>query len=133
VVALKKSLKLGDSLRRAIDKGLTRSRSGVVVLSKAFLLARNWPQYELDALAEREMAGNDKVLLPVWHGVTSGRIDLLARTGWPGGFQFEVLRKSCRDNLGYPPTSALIVARISLLKWGVTPPVITDRILARCR
>jgi hypothetical protein len=64
-----KSLKLGDSLRRAIDKSLAKSRFGIVVLSKAFF-ARNWPQYELDGLAEREMAGNDKDLLPIWHGVT---------------------------------------------------------------
>src|SRR5580704_15560087 len=63
-----RSLKLGDSIRRAIDKGLSKSRFGVVVLSKAFF-ARNWPQYELDALAQREMAGNDKVVLPIWHGV----------------------------------------------------------------
>ena len=30
-----KSIKLGDSLRRAIDKGLSKSRFGIVVLSKA--------------------------------------------------------------------------------------------------
>jgi hypothetical protein len=64
-----KSLTLGDSIRRTIDTGLSKSRFGIVVLSKAFF-ARNWPQYELDALAEREMAGNDKIILPIWHGVT---------------------------------------------------------------
>jgi len=37
-----KSLKLGDSIRRTIDKGLSKSRFGVVVLSKAFF-DRNWP------------------------------------------------------------------------------------------
>ena len=64
-----RSLKLGDSIRRTIDKGLSKSRFAIVVLSKAFF-ARNWPQYELDGLAERELAGNDKVILPIWHGVT---------------------------------------------------------------
>jgi len=58
------SLKLGDSIRRAIDKGLSQSRFGVVVLSKAFF-KKKWPQYELDGLAEREMKGKDKVILPV--------------------------------------------------------------------
>ena len=48
------ALKLGDSIRRTIDKGLSKSRFGIVVLSKAFF-ARNWPQYELDALAERNV------------------------------------------------------------------------------
>jgi len=64
-----KALKLGDSIRRTIDKGLSKSRFGIVVLSKAFF-ARSWPQYELDGLAEREFAGNDKLILPIWHGVT---------------------------------------------------------------
>jgi hypothetical protein len=30
------ALKLGDSIRRTIDKGLSKSRFGIVVLSKAF-------------------------------------------------------------------------------------------------
>jgi hypothetical protein len=47
-------LRVGDSLRRSIDKGLANSRFGVVVLSSAFF-AKNWPQYELDGLVAREM------------------------------------------------------------------------------
>src|ERR1051325_3140270 len=39
-------LRVGDSLRRSIDKGLARSRFGIVVLSPSFF-AKNWPQYEL--------------------------------------------------------------------------------------
>lgn len=60
-------LQVGDSLRRSIDAGLARARFGIVVLSPAFL-ARGWPQYELDGLVAREMAGG-KVILPLWHGV----------------------------------------------------------------
>jgi hypothetical protein len=59
-------LSIGDSIRRSIDKGLRHSRFGIVVLSQSFF-AKNWPQYELDALVELEMAGNDKVILPIWH------------------------------------------------------------------
>jgi hypothetical protein len=61
------SLKVGDSLRQAIDKGLRESRYGVVVLSKAFF-AKKWPQAELDGLFEREPLDR-KVILPVWYGV----------------------------------------------------------------
>ena len=64
------SLTLGDSIRRSIDKGLRQSRFGIVVLSPAFF-AKNWPQYELDGLVEREMKGRDKVILPIWHDVGS--------------------------------------------------------------
>ena len=42
------SLKLGDSLRRSIDRGLAECSAGVVVLSPSFF-AKEWPQRELDA------------------------------------------------------------------------------------
>ena len=58
------SLQLGDSIRRSLDKGLSQSRFGAVVLSNLFF-QKHWPQYELDGLAERETKGNDKVILPI--------------------------------------------------------------------
>jgi len=61
-------LKVGDSLRESIDKGLAVSAYGIVVLSKAFF-AKNWPQYELNGLVAREIDG-EKVILPIWHNVT---------------------------------------------------------------
>jgi hypothetical protein len=60
-------LRVGDSLRQSIDKGLVNSRFGIVVLSPAFF-AKNWPQYELNGLTAREMDGH-KVILPIWHMV----------------------------------------------------------------
>ena len=65
-------LRVGDSLRRFIDKGLANSRFGVVVLSSAFF-AKNWPQYELDGMVAREMNGV-KVILPIWHRVTKDEV-----------------------------------------------------------
>jgi len=62
------SLTLGDSIRRSIDRGLKQSRYGIVVLSNAFF-AKEWPQYELDGLVDREMSGREQLILPVWHGV----------------------------------------------------------------
>ena len=61
-------LRIGDSLRRKIDKGLANSRFGVVVLSRAFF-GRGWPEYELDGLVSRTVSG-EQVLLPIWHDVT---------------------------------------------------------------
>lgn len=58
------SLKLGDSLRRGIDKGLASCVFGVVILSKSFF-AKQWPQKELDALTTREAAEGGKIILPV--------------------------------------------------------------------
>jgi len=61
------TLQVGDSLRRSIDKGLSKSRYGIVVLSHAFF-QKEWPQTELDGLTTRERDG-EKVILPVWLNV----------------------------------------------------------------
>ena len=61
------SLRLGDSLRESIDRGLARSRFGVVILS-GYFFGKHWPQQELNGLATREVDGGN-VILPVWHGV----------------------------------------------------------------
>ena len=65
-------LRIGDSLRRSIDRGLAKSRFGIVVLSKPFF-AKNWPQYELDGLNARQIVGT-KVILPIWHNITRDEI-----------------------------------------------------------
>jgi hypothetical protein len=66
------TLKVGDSLRRSIDRGLARSHYGVVVLSPNFF-AKEWPQKELDGLVAREVEGR-KVILPVWHRIDAASI-----------------------------------------------------------
>lgn len=65
-------LKIGDSLRRKIDKGLANSRFGVVVLSRAFL-KKGWTNYELDGLVTRAVSG-EQVLLPIWHNITKQEV-----------------------------------------------------------
>jgi hypothetical protein len=65
-------LRIGDSLRRKIDKGLAKSRFGVVVLSQAFL-GKGWPNYELDGLVTRAVTG-EQVLLPVWHKISKQEV-----------------------------------------------------------
>lgn len=67
------TLRVGDSLTRSIDKGLSGSLYGVVVLSPDFF-AKNWPEYEYRGLNAREMAGG-KVILPIWYRVK--RADVL--------------------------------------------------------
>jgi hypothetical protein len=69
------ALTIGDSLRRAIDRGLGGSRFGVVILSPAFF-AKSWPQRELDGLVTKELAGTDQIILPIWHGV--GQMEVAA-------------------------------------------------------
>lgn len=66
------TLTIGDSLRRSIDRGLARSRYGIVVVSPDFL-KKEWPQKELDGLVAREIEGIN-VILPVWHNIGAADI-----------------------------------------------------------
>lgn len=66
------TLRVGDSLRRSIDRGLASSRYGIVVVSPYFL-SKEWPQKELDGLTALESKGR-KVILPVWHNISSEEI-----------------------------------------------------------
>jgi hypothetical protein len=67
------SLRAGDSLRESIDRGLRSSRFGVVVLSEAFF-GKPWTAWELNALVQRGLYSDEKVILPVWHGVDAERV-----------------------------------------------------------
>lgn len=122
------SLRVGDSLRRSIDKGLSQSRFGVVVLSPSFF-AKGWAQRELDGLVAREIDEHG-ILLPVWHGVT--RSDILAysppladkvATSSADGID-EVVRKLCE--VIRPQGSTLVIARDLVIEMGFNPPVVTD-------
>ncbi len=65
-------LRIGDSLRRKIDKGLANSRFGIVVLSQAFF-GKGWPNYELDGLVTLAVTG-EQILLPIWHKVSKQEV-----------------------------------------------------------
>lgn len=56
------SLKVGDSLRRSIDIGLSKSRYGIVVLSRHFF-KKEWSQWELDGLVQIQIKAKTNLLL----------------------------------------------------------------------
>lgn len=65
-------LKIGDSLRQKIDKGLANSRFGIVVLSKNFI-KKGWTNYELDGIITKAVSGQ-QVILPIWHNITKQEV-----------------------------------------------------------
>lgn len=65
-------LKIGDSLRRKIDSGITHSRFGIVILSQSFF-DKGWTNYELDGLVTRSVGG-EQILLPIWHKVSKSEV-----------------------------------------------------------
>lgn len=65
-------LKIGDSLRRKIDKGLANSKFGIVVLSQSFF-KKGWPNYELDGIVTRAVTG-EQIILPIWHKISKSEV-----------------------------------------------------------
>jgi hypothetical protein len=65
-------LRIGDSLRRKIDRGLAGSRVGLVVLSHAFI-GKGWTNYELDGIVTRAVTG-EQLLLPIWHNISKDEV-----------------------------------------------------------
>lgn len=65
-------LRIGDSLRRKIDKGIANSNFGVIVISRDFI-NKGWTNYELDGLITRAVNG-EQTMLPVWHNITKREV-----------------------------------------------------------
>lgn len=66
------TLRIGDSLRQKIDKGLVNSKVGLVVLSPSFM-KKGWANYELDGIVTRTVSV-EQVLLPIWHNITKQQV-----------------------------------------------------------
>ncbi len=72
------TLKVGDSLRLEIDRGLANSRFGIVVLSDNFF-KKEWPVSELNGLVTLQMQGQGRIL-PIWHKVSKEEISRFSPT-----------------------------------------------------
>src|SRR3989304_5692917 len=122
-------LKVGDSLRRSIDLGLSKSRFGIVILSRAFF-GKKWPEWELDGLVQRQISNSTPVILPIRLNITQEYIlnispsiaDIYALRAEVGLDQVvtELLR------VIKPQGSSLVVARERLIQLNYYPPVVTD-------
>lgn len=92
------SLKVGDSLRASIEKGLRETKKCIVVLSPHFLSNDGWTKAEFDSIFTREILERQNVILPVWHNVTKEDVygycpRLLDRLGLPSSLGAEELAR----------------------------------------
>ncbi|MBZ2164493.1 toll/interleukin-1 receptor domain-containing protein [Methanobacterium spitsbergense] len=63
------TLKVGDSISRSIDMGLSKSKQGIIVISKDFIRkSEGWPGHELGGMRAKKMKEKTKII-PIWHGV----------------------------------------------------------------
>ncbi|WP_062052319.1 toll/interleukin-1 receptor domain-containing protein [Bacillus sp. JCM 19034] len=60
----------GGSIRQEIDKGLSSSRYGIVVISPSFI-KKYWTNYELDGILSKQSSTGEQMILPIWHNVTA--------------------------------------------------------------
>lgn len=68
------SLKVGDSLRDSIETGIKEAKKCILVLTKSYLSNPGWGKKEFNSIFTREMIMNEKIVLPIWYGVTKEEI-----------------------------------------------------------
>lgn len=68
------SLKMGDSLRESVERGLRECEKCVLVVSPHFLSNTGWTQTEFNAIFIREVHEKHHVILPIWVGVTKEQV-----------------------------------------------------------
>ncbi len=122
------SLRVGDSVRRSIDAGLSRSRFGIVVLSPSFF-AKRWTEWELDGLLQRKISG-EIAILPIWHNVSHQEIMTVSPPlanifAIQSSLGLEYVSRKLVEVIR-PNKSTLEWASEHLQKHGYSPPAITD-------
>jgi len=68
------SLKVGDSLRESIERGLQECKKCVLLITKHFLTNSGWTKVEFNSVFTRELVEHAKVILPVWCGVSRAEV-----------------------------------------------------------
>jgi hypothetical protein len=64
------SLRVGDSLRGSIERGLKECSKCILVLTPNFLNNTGWSKREYDSIFTREIVEKQRVILPVWHEIS---------------------------------------------------------------
>ena len=65
------SLKVGDSLRESIEKGIKECHKCVLVLSPNFLSNTGWTKVEFNSIFTRQIMEDTNLVLPIWNGVSA--------------------------------------------------------------
>ncbi len=66
------NLRIGDSLRAQIAKGINRSRYAVVILSESYF-KKGWTKHELNGVMVRSADGT-QAILPIWHKLSKQQV-----------------------------------------------------------
>lgn len=66
-------LTIGDRISEEIGKAIEESKYGVIILSKHYLI-NQWPREELKLLFNLQISTGQKIILPIWHGISNEEI-----------------------------------------------------------
>ena len=66
-------LAVGDKLLDSIEKGMMKSRSGILLISPSYL-DKGWTNFEMDTLI-RQNIESDKKIFPIWHDVEKSDVE----------------------------------------------------------
>lgn len=68
------SLKVGDSLRENIERGIKVCRKAIVILTPHFLSNKGWTKVEFNSVFSKQIIEQHNVVLPIWHRVTKQQV-----------------------------------------------------------
>jgi hypothetical protein len=68
------SLPVGSNLRDSIESGLKSCKKCILILSPNFLSNNGWTKKEFDSIFTRELLEQKRLVLPVWHRVTTNMV-----------------------------------------------------------
>ncbi len=64
------SLKVGDSLKESIEKGLKECKKCILVITPNFINNKGWTKVEFNSIFTREIIENKNIVLPVWYNIS---------------------------------------------------------------
>jgi len=68
------SLKLGDSLRESIEKGIKETDFCILIITRNFLTNDGWTKAEFNSVFTKEIIKKKNVMLPIWHDVSKEEV-----------------------------------------------------------
>jgi hypothetical protein len=99
-------IKMGESIRKKVDEGLSQSQYGILVLSHNFFKqGKTWPRRELDGLTAIEDQEGRPLILPIWHNIDKADITKYSPT------LADI--KAAKSNMDYKTIADMIMEAIS--------------------
>lgn len=86
----------GDNLKEKIDSGLKNCQLAVIIISPSYF-GREWTEYELKALLERQDAEKSKLILPILYKIS--KEELVNHYPALGNILFKYAKSQSKKNL----------------------------------